>query len=71
MTLTIADRWFVTVRVQSLARVTMPPKAVAAPEARKPDGNEMAQIERVRHDLAAERARWETEAYFCGSRRMF
>jgi hypothetical protein len=72
MTLTIADRWSVTFRVQSLARVTMPPRPVAAPVARHtPDANEVVQMERVQHDLAAERARWETEAYFCGSRRMF
>lgn len=70
MTLTIADRWSVTFRVQSLARVTMPPKS-AAPVAHEPDTAEIAEMQRVQADLAAERARWETEAFYCGTRRMF
>ena len=70
MTLTIADRWSVTFRVQSLARVMMPPQA-AAPVAHEPDTAEIANMRRVQADLAVERARWEQEAYFCGTRRMF
>ena len=70
MTLTIADRWFVTFRVQSLARVTLPPQA-ATPVARKPGTAEIAARQQAQADLAAERAQWQAEAYFCGSRRMF
>jgi hypothetical protein len=70
MTLTIADRWSVTFRVQSLARVMMPPQT-AAPAAHEPDTAGIAEMQRVRADLAADRERWETEAYFCGTRRMF
>jgi hypothetical protein len=60
----------VTVRVQSLARVTMPPKP-AAPASRTPDPAAIAERQQVRADLAIERAQWETEAIFCGARRMF
>ena len=70
MTVTIADRWSVTVRVQSLARVTMP-RQIAAPTSHEPNPAAIAKMQQVQADLAAERTRWETEAFFCGSRRMF
>jgi hypothetical protein len=69
MTLTIADRWSVTLRVHSLARVTLPPKA-ATPATHALDTAAMAARQQVHADLAAERAKWEAEAFFCGSRRM-
>jgi hypothetical protein len=70
MTLTIADRWSVTLRVQSLARVTMPPKA-PVPASREPDAAAIAEMQQVQAELALDRARWEAEAFFCGTRRMF
>ena len=71
MTLTIADRWSVTFGVQSLARVTMPPQP-AAPVAPAADAAvTMVEKQRLQSAIAADRVRWETEAYFCGARRMF
>jgi hypothetical protein len=67
MTLTIADRWSLTLHVQSLARVTLP---APAPTTHAPDGNAVARMRQVQDDLAAERARWESEAILSGSRRM-
>ncbi|MGI8691245.1 MAG: hypothetical protein ACR2M3_21910 [Thermomicrobiales bacterium] len=61
MTLTIATRWRVTFRVQSLARVTMPPAAVvAAPK--RPNLLAIAQARRLHEELAAQRFDWEKEA---------
>jgi hypothetical protein len=70
MTLTIADRWSVTFGVQSLARVTMPSQP-AAPAAHAPEAVTMVEKQRIQSAIAADRVRWETEAYFCGTRRMF
>ncbi len=66
MTVTIAARWRVTLGVQSLARVSLPPRP-ATPIC-VPD---LAVMRRVRAELADERARWETEMYFSTIQRMY
>lgn len=66
MTLTIAARWRVTFAMQSLARVSLPPRT-AAP-ARVPD---VAAARRLQDELASERFRWETELYLSTMRRMY
>ncbi len=64
MTLTIATRWRVTFRVQSLARVTMPPAAVmAAPKG--PNLLAIAQARQMHDEMEAQRFRWEKEAMMC------
>ncbi len=69
MTLTIATRWRVTVRVQSLARLTLPPAAVvAAPQ--RPDALAIAQARQMRNEREARQFRWEKEALL-SCRRMF
>lgn len=69
MTLTIAARWRVTFAVQSLARVSLPPRAAAPP--RVPDYAAYAAALRTRDELASERFRWETELYLSTMRRMY
>ncbi|GEM_PF-4672230 len=59
MTLTIAARWRVTFRVQSLARVTMP-RTIPAPK--RPDLLAIAQAQRLHEELEEERLHWETNA---------
>lgn len=60
MTLTVAARWRVTLRVQSLARVTFPP---AAPPARtKPDLVAIAEAERFHREMEELRHKWATDA---------
>ncbi len=69
MTLTIATRWRVTFRVQSLARVTMPPATVvSAPK--RPDLLAIAQARQMHDEREARHFRWEKEAMMC-YRRMF
>lgn len=68
MTLTIATRWRVTFRVQSLARVTMP----ATLPASAPTGPNLLAIAEARHlhaEMEAQRFAWEKEAMI-GFRRM-
>ncbi|MHB8646410.1 MAG: hypothetical protein ACYDAR_11545 [Thermomicrobiales bacterium] len=61
MTLTIAARWRLTFRVQSLARVTMPATTpIAAPK--RPDLLAIAQARRLHDELEMERFRWEANA---------
>lgn len=68
MTLTIAARWRVTLRVQSLARVTFPP---AAPPARpKRDLVAIAEAARFHEEMEDLRQQWATEAML-SFRRMF
>ena len=67
MTLTIATRWRVTFRVQSLARVTMPH---TAPAPQRSEALAVAQARQLHAELEAQRFAWEKEAMFC-SRRMF
>ncbi len=69
MTLTIATRWRVTFRVQSLARVTMPPAAViSAPK--RPDLLAIAQARQMHDEMETRQFQWEKEAMMC-YRRMF
>jgi hypothetical protein len=69
MTLTIATRWRVTFRVQSLARVTMPPTvSVSAPK--RPDLLAIAQARQMRNETEQRRYHWEKEAML-SCRRMF
>ncbi len=69
MTLTIATRWRVTFRVQSLARVTMPtPAPVSAPK--RPDLLAIMQARQLHEELEARRSHWEKEAMLI-CRRMF
>ncbi len=66
MTVTIAARWRVTLRVQSLARVTMPPPppAPARTHTVKPDLHRLADARRLHAELEEERHHWETNALF-------
>jgi hypothetical protein len=61
MTLTIATRWRVTFRVQSLARVTMPP-TVAVPAPKRPDLLAIAHARQMHDEMEARRFQWEKEA---------
>jgi len=71
MTMTIAARWRVTFRVQSLARVTYPTAPTAAKRAsRQPDLLAIAAANRLHEDLEAERQQWRDEATLT-FRRMF
>ncbi len=64
MTLTIATRWRVTFRVQSLARVKMPPAAViSAPK--RPDLLAIAQARQMHDEMEARQFQWEKEAGMC------
>jgi len=64
MTLTIATRWRVTFRVQSLARVTMPPAAVvAAPK--RPNLLAIAEARQMHEEMEMQRFGWEKEAMMC------
>ena len=67
MTLTIATRWQVTFRVQSLARVTMPR---TAPVLQRSEALAVAQARQLHAEMEAQRFAWEKEAMFC-SRRMY
>ncbi len=64
MTLTIATRWRVTFRVQSLARVTMPPAAVVAAPKRS-DLLAIAQARQMHDEMEVRRFGWEKEAMMC------
>ena len=68
MTLTIATRWRVTFRVQSLARVTMPP-VVPMSVPQQLDLLAIAQARRLHQEMEAQRFAWEKEAMI-GFRRM-
>lgn len=68
MTVTIAARWRVIFRVQSLARVTMPPPA-ATPAPGRPDLLALVQAQRLREALEAERLVWEARV-LTSARRM-
>lgn len=61
MTLTIATRWQVTFRVQSLARMTMP-ATVSVPAPKQPDLFALAQGRRLHEEMEAQRFEWEKEA---------
>lgn len=67
MTVTIATRWRVTFRVQSLARVTMP-RTTPAPK--RPDALAIAQAQQLHAAMEVERFAWEKEAMMC-FRRMY
>ncbi len=68
MTLTIAARWRVTFRVQSLARVTMP-AARPVRTTRQPDLLAIAQARQLHEELEEMRIGWEMQALL-SSRRM-
>ncbi len=71
MTLTIAERWRVTFRVQSLARVTYPvAPATVATKASKPDLLAIAAANRLHEEMETMRQRWRDEAALT-FRRMF
>ncbi|MCA1669771.1 MAG: hypothetical protein LC793_20740 [Thermomicrobia bacterium] len=61
MTLTIATRWRVTFRVQSLARVTMP-TTMPTSTPKQPDLLAIAQARQLHAELEAQRFDWEKEA---------
>lgn len=71
MTLTIATRWRVTFRVQSLARVTYP-AALPATSAKpgEPDLVAIAQANRLHDEMETMREQWRNEALLT-FRRMF
>ena len=69
MTLTIATRWRVTFRVQSLARVTMPP-IVSTPAPKGPNLLAVADARRLHEEKEARHFAWEKEAMM-SCRRMF
>ncbi|MGI8855328.1 MAG: hypothetical protein ACR2JW_06230 [Thermomicrobiales bacterium] len=71
MTLTIAERWRVTFRVQSLARVTYPavPAAVTT-KAKAPDLLAIAAANRLHEEMETMRQHWRDEAALT-FRRMF
>ena len=63
MTMTIAARWRVTFRVQSLARVTYPIKPVAAKKSRRtPDLLAIAEANQLHAEMEAMRQNWRDEA---------
>jgi hypothetical protein len=66
MTLTIAARWRVTFRVQSLARVTYPVMPAAMPKSkpkpRTPDLVAIAEANRLHEELETMRQHWQDEA---------
>ena len=68
MTLTIATRWQVTFRVQSLARMTMP-GTVLVPAPKRPNLLALAQGQRLHQEMEARRFEWQKEAMI-GFRRM-
>jgi hypothetical protein len=70
MTMTIAARWRVTLRVQSLARVTYPVAPTATTKPRTPDLLAIAAASRLHDELETERQRWRDEATLT-FRRMF
>ncbi len=71
MTLTIAARWRVTFRVQSLARVTMPVKTLAPMGTKKgPDLLAIVQARRMRDEQEARQIHWQTDTLI-SARRMF
>jgi hypothetical protein len=69
--MTIAARWRVTLRVQSLARVTYPIKPVAAKKTpRTPDLLAIAEANHLHTEMEALRQQWQDEAMLT-FRRMF
>jgi hypothetical protein len=70
MTMTIAARWRVTFRVQSLARVTYPTAPAAKRAARTTDLLAIAAANRLHDEMESERQRWRDEAILT-FRRMF
>jgi len=71
MTLTIAARWRVTFRVQSLARVTMPVKAPTPARTKKgPDLLAIAAARRMRDEQEARQIHWQTDTLI-SARRMW
>ncbi|HEY7907874.1 MAG TPA: hypothetical protein VIC60_03325 [Thermomicrobiales bacterium] len=63
MTMTIAARWRVTFRVQSLARVTYPTAPTGAKRAsRTPDLLAIAAANRLHDEMETERQQWRDEA---------
>jgi hypothetical protein len=70
MTMTIAARWRVTFRVQSLARVTYPVVPRATTKPRTPDLLAIAAANRLHDEMESERQRWRDEATLT-FRRMF
>ncbi len=71
MTLTIAARWCVTFRVQSLVRVTMPVTAPTPMRTKKgPDLLAIADARRMRDEREARQIRWQADALM-SARRMF
>ncbi len=69
MTLTIAARWRVTFRVQSLARVMMPPAAPSSAP-KRPDLLAIMQARQLHDALEAERFNWEARSMM-SYRRMY
>jgi hypothetical protein len=69
MSLTIAARWCVTFRVQSLARVTMP-AARPVRTTRQPNLLAIAHARQLHEELEEMRTNWEMQALL-SSRRMF
>jgi hypothetical protein len=61
MTLTIAARWRVTLKVQSLARVTFP-AATPKPARAKPDLVAIVEAQRFHAEMEELRHKWATEA---------
>jgi len=72
MNLTIAARWRVTFRVQSLARVTYPPAPAIAvrSKVKNPDLLAIAEANRLHEEMETLRQRWHDEALMT-FRRMF
>lgn len=64
MTLTVAARWRVTFRVQSLARVTYPaaPTTAARTKPRTPDLLAIAEANRLHEEMETMRQQWRDEA---------
>lgn len=64
MTLTVAARWRVTFRVQSLARVTYPaaPITTARTKARTPDLLAIAEAHKLHEEMETMRQEWRNEA---------
>ena len=71
MTLTIAARWCVTFRVQSLARVTMPVNTPApARKAKGPDLLAIAEARRMRDEHEMRQIHWQTDTLLSARRMM-
>ncbi len=69
MTLTIAARWCVTFRVQSLARVTMPATAPTTVRTRKgPDLLAIVESRRMRDEQEMRQIRWQADTLMSARR---